>query len=363
MKKIFFPNLDGLRFFAFFAVFLAHSFYSPQPEIASSKLYITFREVGHLGMFGVNFFFVLSGFLITYLLLDEKNVTKKINLKNFYIRRILRIWPLYYAVIIVGFIAIPLIQRHVFGQINYVENANLWHYLFFVNNFSPSDPDTAVLGVLWSIAVEEQFYVIWPILIFLIPTRLLPYTFNLIIISSIIFRLELIGYGYKHTLSCMSDLAVGSLFAYYAYYSSRFVSFFSNLKFWQILAIYIAGGMLFLLRSYWSEIAFLYLNERLIFSLFFAFIILEQNYSQSKYKVGRLHLFSELGKVTYGLYMLHFIAIYSVSKIFAVNFNGSLLTVLLVEPMTALILSIGLALLSYKFFERYFLGLKKHFSV
>ena len=111
LKKIYFPNLDGLRFFAFLAVFLAHSFYSESEEITELAVYKVFRSVGHLGMFGVNFFFVLSGFLITYLLIIEKKEYKNVNIPAFYVRRVLRIWPLYYLVILIGFMAVPTFQH------------------------------------------------------------------------------------------------------------------------------------------------------------------------------------------------------------------------------------------------------------
>ena len=93
-NKVFFPNLEGLRFFAFFVVFINHAFaslgyYNP------SKTFVFVRTHFLLnGNLGVSFFFVLSGFLITYLLLKEKELTGKINIKNFYLRRVLRIWPL-----------------------------------------------------------------------------------------------------------------------------------------------------------------------------------------------------------------------------------------------------------------------------
>lgn len=362
MKKIYFPNLDGLRFFAFFAVFLAHSFYSESSQVTSSTIYQTFRHYGHLGMFGVNFFFVLSGFLITFLLIIEKQETGAISLKNFYVRRVLRIWPLYYAVIFIGFVIIPIIQRQILAETSYQELANIWHYLLFVNNFSESEPTTAVLGVLWSIAVEEQFYLVWPILIALIPIKRLPTAFIGIIGLSMLCRLILIGYGYKHTLSCMSDLAMGSLFAYYSYTSDRIVNWFGSLKRWHIGLIYVIGISLFFLRRSWSDIPFMYLNERLLFSLFFVFIILEQNYSTSPIKMHRSKIITSLGKITYGLYMLHFLAIYVVAKAFSHFFEDTLTSVVFYEPSISLILSVGLAYVSYTYFEKFFLRMKKHYS-
>src|SRR5215210_6286731 len=107
-NKIFFENLDGLRFFCFLSVFLFHSFHTENPDISSSPVYRLFKHslFGN-GNLGVNFFFVLSGFLITYLLIEEKKLTGKIHIGNFWIRRILRIWPLYFACVLIGFVFFP----------------------------------------------------------------------------------------------------------------------------------------------------------------------------------------------------------------------------------------------------------------
>ena len=103
-KKIYFENLDGLRFFCFFSVFLYHSFHTENEIIKSSPIYkFVTEEIFKNGNLGVNFFFVLSGFLITYLLIAEKKLNGQIDLKKFWIRRILRIWPLFYFCVGFGF--------------------------------------------------------------------------------------------------------------------------------------------------------------------------------------------------------------------------------------------------------------------
>ena len=111
-KHVFFDNLDGLRFLSFFYVFIAHSFPTDDPAIYNSLWYRIIKGKMFLdGEPGVSFFFVLSGFLITYLLLKEKEFTQKINLKAFYIRRILRIWPLYYFSVFFGFAIFPYLKE------------------------------------------------------------------------------------------------------------------------------------------------------------------------------------------------------------------------------------------------------------
>ncbi|TSA49592.1 MAG: acyltransferase [Sphingobacteriales bacterium] len=101
-QKIYFPNLDGLRFFAFFAVLLRHSGNTDFQYINTNPTFIFVKKYFYMnGLLGVNFFFVLSGFLITYLLLNEKTIFGKVDIKSFYIRRILRIWPVYFLTLII----------------------------------------------------------------------------------------------------------------------------------------------------------------------------------------------------------------------------------------------------------------------
>src|SRR6185295_9036612 len=110
-KKMFFPHLDGWRFLAFFSVFLFHSFGKGSGAIYDhSAIYRKISWLFQNGNLGVNFFFVLSGFLITFLLLNERDLNKKIDVGSFYLRRILRIWPLYFACVLFGFFVFPHIK-------------------------------------------------------------------------------------------------------------------------------------------------------------------------------------------------------------------------------------------------------------
>lgn len=243
-QKIYFPNLDGLRFVCFLMVFLFHCYKTIFGELKtgnqfSKSVYALIEFLFQNGELGVNFFFVLSGFLITFLLINEKKHSGDIHLRNFYIRRVLRIWPLFYLCIFIGFVITPLLKA-VGGQ-EASEIANPVYYIFFINNFDylqnwPLFPDALILIVLWSVAVEEQFYIIWPILLKSIPLKLYPTAFILIIASTIIFRAFYTGnsdheYAVRHfhTFSVIGDMALGGLMAYYCSYKSRFY-FLSNIR-------------------------------------------------------------------------------------------------------------------------------------
>ncbi len=371
MKKTeYFENLDGLRFFSFLSVFFFHSFHTNSDYLKSLPIYdfIKFDVFGE-GNLGVNFFFVLSGFLITYLLIKEKKINAQINIKLFLIRRVLRIWPLFFFCVGFGFLIFPQIKL-IFGQTPN-ETANPIYYLTFLNNFDfirNGPPDSSVLGILWSIAIEEQFYLIWPLILFVFPVKKFWIPFSLIILLSLLFRAFNDDYLLHelHTLSCIGDMAVG---AFGAWLILEFNSF--KLKIQQLNKMYIAFIYIFTIIVYFFRSELLYSSfeirifERLIVSIIFLFVILEQNYAQNSfYKLSNLKYISKLGKITYGLYCLHFIGILisiNLTKMF--SFNTSLWQVLLVETSLALIITIIISKISYRYLESPFLRLKNKFYV
>jgi len=158
------PNLDDLRFFAFFLVYLQHGFGAALriDENQKGALRLVRNAVFVSGWVGVSFFFVLSGFLITYLILYEIKLKGNLNVLAFYTRRVLRIWPLYYLVILFDFVGYPLLKS-LFGFSSHIEAGNLLYYLSFLGNF---DVIRLVHGdvhgpmssnITWSVAIEEQF--------------------------------------------------------------------------------------------------------------------------------------------------------------------------------------------------------------
>lgn len=368
-KKIYFENLDALRFICFLSVFFFHSFHTDFDYIKQSAVYqfITHRLFAN-GNLGVNFFFVLSGFLITYLLIAEKKLNGQINLKNFWIRRILRIWPLFFACVIFGFYIFPILKTAFGGTPE--ETASIGYYLTFTNNFDfiqKGLPDASVLGVLWSVAIEEQFYLVWPVILFLLPIKRYWIAFATVIGISLVFRALYNNYTMHeyHTLSCIGDMAMGALGAWAISVKDAFKNVIVRMNRPVILLLYGSIVVIFLFRQ---ELLMFHpisnVFERIIIAMFMLMIILEQNYSENSFfKLSRSRKMSWLGTISYGLYCLHFIGILiaiNITKLLGINNN--LWSVVLVETSLALIFTIIISTMSYRFFETPFLKLKTRFS-
>lgn len=369
--KIFFPNLDGLRFLAFFLVYLQHAFHSLFTSTNFGFVFFVLKEgLFHSGDTGVSFFFSLSGFLITYLILNEVKILGKLDVLSFYIRRILRIWPLYYFVIIFGFLIYPKLKMAL-GFPGYIEAGNPLLHTFFLSNFDvmtlPRKFGAASLNITWTVSVEEQFYLIWPLLFFFIRPRFFKYIFPAIIIISALFRLSYIN-DMKiikfHTLSVISDMAVGGWAAYFSLASKKFKSFFTNMKAFEILLIYAVFIFTLLFDEYLFIGHVLMMLRRVIFSAFFVFVILEQNFAEnSLLKMSRVKAVSELGKYTYGLYLLHPIALtvcLNTARFLGVNPRNLAIGFLL--GSLVFIVNILLSWASYNFYEKKFLRLKERFT-
>jgi peptidoglycan/LPS O-acetylase OafA/YrhL len=377
--KVFFPNLDGLRFFAFLSVFLSHcigylGYTNP------SRIYTLLRHFFANGDLGVNFFFVLSGFLITFLLYKEFEAKKTIHVRYFYLRRFFRIWPVFFLIVFIGFFIIPHTHfvTEVQSSLSFSIKADLkrlpW-FIFFLANFDlvfNREISFIVIG-LWSVSVEEQFYLIWPVIInYLRPKNLKTLLWVMIGISFIYRCLnssDSITINYS-SLSVMSDICTGALIAHYTLSSDNFVRKFTNLKKRQILLIYFTGFLLMPLRGFahiFGETLFhVYIPfESLLFSAFFAFIVLEQNFSvNSIIKVGRSKILSYFGKISYGLYCYHMLAMTLCASLFLhldLRVNNALNFSLLI--FSSFLLTLLLAFISFIVLEKRLINFKEKYAL
>jgi peptidoglycan/LPS O-acetylase OafA/YrhL len=348
-ERFYRPELDILRFLAFFLVFLHHSqrMYFPGAALA---------DVGAACASGVQVFFVLSSFLITELLLREKEKTGSVHLRFFYIRRILRIWPLYFFFIGGCLIVSKLTHFTIFTTTQFL------FFLFLAGNWWSAFHGfiPRVVGPLWSISLEEQYYIVWPT-IARFGRRVLWIASGLFLVASTI-ALWYLGSAQaeRYAIWCNSFVefqffALGAMLAMLLH--KRTLAFSPVLRIVLALAAFtiIVGdqislhvilgpktGPIALIAAY----ALLSIGIVLLFLAFFGM------------KVGSFAKpLIYLGKISYGLYVFHDLSlriIYPLEQRF--HFGGVL------SVLFSLAVCILLASLSYKFLEMPFLRLKEKFA-
>jgi len=372
--RIYFPNLNGLRFIAALLVIIHHVeqlkyIYGLPNNFSSSFIQI-------IGELGVILFFVLSGFLITYLLLEEENRTHTIAVRDFYARRILRIWPLYFLIVALALFLLPNISLFTLPEYDKARvyedlSSKVFLYVFFLPNLV-----TPLLGVvpyaahLWSIGTEEQFYLLWPPIL-KVAKKYRMVLMILILVGYLLFaralfssRTDLIPFKYELNAFWQSfniaSMAIGGFFAVMLHSNHAALKVFMN-RYLFYFALGFTSMMLY--RGVYfpqitvNDLQFPYLYKE-FYSVWFGIIIL--NFAANKDNLISLEQrpIHYLGKISYGLYMYHPIAIVAAFQA----------TVRLGAPIDALLYPLSLALtillagVSYKYFESYFLNFKTKFT-
>ncbi len=363
-RKVYFPNLNGIRFIAAFFVFIHHleqfkylykieNFWNDNPFI---------KMVGKLG---VVLFFVLSGFLITYLLLAEEKANNGIEIKNFYIRRILRIWPLYFLILFSGLFIIPELNFIITPFFNHdiVNEDSFKIILLFI--FMLPNLAYAIFGLIpyvshtWSIGTEEQFYLIWPVLLkftknkvriivfvifFYLTFKFLLYTDFLNLIP---FKNLILEFWLSFNIDCM---AIGALFSYLLFSKSKLLGFLlNNFLFYCVLIM-----VCFLI---FSGVNFLFFHYE-VYAILFGIIVLNLSSNNSLSRILENNLFNFLGKISFGIYMYHpFAIILTINFFIYFNYLNNIALLFL-----SLVITLVLAGISFFYFEKFFLLKKNKYS-
>lgn len=356
-----FHTFDALRFFAFFKVFLLHL-----PVVAFP--WFNFVKAG--GGIGVQFFFVLSGFLITYIILEEKNRTGRLNLKNFFVRRALRIWPLYYLMVLVAY-ATPYILTYFLHLDSSAEGyePQLWVSLTFLENYkmmaTGQHANVSPLSVMWSLCIEEHFYIVWGLLLLFLSAKRMP---ALIIIAlavgvlsrAIYYRL---GIPASDLFTNIDLFAFGAIPAYMLVYKEQKLTSLLGrvgLMYKKLYVLLLVVVVTLIAQYAGNDGPFIYFTSLL--GLLFAILIAFTLPDNAALKVSDRNMLSRMGVYTYGLYLYHILVVNLLLQL-----NGKLGIDIdtpvgaIVFTILSLIASLACSICSYYLFEKPFLRLKKYF--
>lgn len=345
------PELDCLRFFAFLFVFVSHAFaieigyYTHLGMPQEAALWLS--KAIAVGGFGVALFFVLSSYLITELLIREHSRTGRLDIKSFYMRRALRIWPLYFFFLLLVYLLIP--QRSTYA----LSGTYLAAMLLFTGNWACvifGGMGASVAGPLWSVSVEEQFYLAWPLVISRIGVKHLKTVCFVAIVIANLTRIvmEKKGAGFVafwcSTVSWLDAIAAGALIALFLRGGvprlsqlQRVLLFAGGFVVWAVSARYskfliypdiasypiiVTGSVMMLLAVLGSRLT----NPILVY----------------------------LGRISYGLYVWHVLALAIVSLLLT-KYSP-------LHALSGFALTILISAISYRWLEQPFLKLKKRFT-
>jgi len=358
-SKIFLPGLNGLRAIAAISVVISH--------INGHLDLFGFPKFNYLDLanFGVTIFFTISGFLITYLLFKEKEKCKTVSYKKFYMRRILRIWPLYYfylllILLICGYKNVGTTYLLYLGIIPNIANAIVAYTSLLT---IPTSLALFLIGHYWSLGTEEQFYAFYPFIVNKVKN-----IFYFLISFPIIFLgikaaatfLDFPNYiSYFLHYSRFGCLCLGGLGAYiYLYKGGVKMLFSSKLK---VYIEFFCWGILLLVSLNKFHIASIIDHE--IISCITVVIIYSQIFGKPFFNLEN-KLFDFLGKISYGIYVYNPLVIYLTSLIFKKIFNlkTSFFSYIAIYSIV-LFFNILIAYISYNTLEKYFLKMKSNFTV
>lgn len=349
------PLVDGLRALAVLMVLASHL--PVIQNFAPSYYFWRFVELAHFAYFGVDIFFVLSGFLITRLLLKEREQTGTINLSHFFIKRALRILPIYYLCVLVMALAFPQSWQGIPSLMAFVFN---YYHAF---NSTPYPMEHA-----WSLAVEEQFYLLWPLLIAVIPLHLGRRITGLVIPAVALLASMALAASLEPELAAtlinkalptrMLSLSLGAYLAF----REKEGAIPSNFECLMLAAagllisVLAAGGRILGFVApdwYWSFTLFGY---ALIDLALLAYVALGKPVAPVA-KILQARPVVYIGRISYGLYLYHLLIFFMLGINEAALAGSGIPAILWVSAMVA---CFAVAALSFELFEKPIMGLRRN---
>ncbi|AEA43860.1 acyltransferase family protein [Fluviicola taffensis] len=366
-----FKGLNTLRFFAAFLVVIHHA------ESLRKD-----HELGHLkgigifenGQHAVSFFFVLSGFLITYLLLKEREVKKDISIKQFYIKRVFRIWPLYFLMVIIGAIIQPYFIEwfNIPYKMPYTFGETWYYFVFFVPGLVNLFFGSNLLEPLWSIGVEEVFYLIWAplfkwlkkhvlkLILGVIAFKLILICLNTFVINQYTNDLVPKVLSYLIRIHQFEAMAIGGLGAYLVFNhgskinKSVLYSIPTQLFFYSLILVFIFFG-----ANIHSNIWYFFFENPIVSAIIpnalFLYLIIGVSVVDRNLFTLENRVFSYLGEISYGIYMFHLLILSQIIELLKGFVAGSgMVWETLFYYGVSLPLIIGICALSKRTLEAYF---------
>lgn len=357
--KRYFHTFDALRFIAFLKVFIFHL------PITGFPVFNYLKDGGGIG---VSFFFVLSGFLITYIIFEEKEKTDKLNLNKFFLRRILRIWPLFYLMILFAFLTPYILDILKLSYSNSGYEPNWLMSVAFLENYKIIStnrfPNVSPLSVMWSLCVEEHFYIIWGLSLFFLKIRKFPILIILSIIISIVSRIIFYKSNLmlKDIFTNIDYFAFGAIPAYLLIIKKANIENYINKIPLILKYITIIITITYVIISPHIDFIFKEIIEPSILGILFSSIIFIIIPRENVLKLSENNVLSKLGIYTYGLYLYHIIVNNFLNQIYNVlNINLDNIYSAISFGIISLLITIIISILSYHYFEKYFLNLKKYY--
>lgn len=379
------PALDGIRGLAVLLVLFCHATGRPFGEDAGpyftgaiDKLVLALSK---LSWTGVDLFFVLSGFLITGILFDAKG--KRHFFRNFYARRTVRIFPLYYAFLILFLIILPNLPPSLSRGFGTIYSSTAWHWLY-LSNYSQGITEQLghatdhVVQVSWSLSIEEQFYLVWPLVVFGLGRKSLLKVCAGMFFGSMLLRALFLWQGnYIWSMNftpCRVDgLAVGAAIALISRGPGGLKSllrptmWIGPISAAAVILIIIAMQLLGYRRGIGQSPAYVLFGTALIALTYGALLIVAAS-AISGSRINRIFthpILTVYGKYSYAVYLLHMpIMIWTAEHLFRPDqfrIGGSMLPGLLMFYAWTWSLALVAALMSWNLLEKHFLKLKKYF--
>lgn len=319
---------------------------------ANSKndIFLILKKVSVFGQTGVSLFFVLSGFLISRILIHTKEEPNYF--RNFYLRRILRIFPLYYFFLFLYYFVFPII----FSESIHPFSEQKYFWIYFQNIARTFEWKSEGPVHFWSLAVEEHFYFFWPVLFFFFSIKRLSQIIIGIVVFAFLLRLIMLEYDlsvYYFTLTRMDELAIG---AFLAILEKKGRLTEENTKYFQIICLGILIPLVVVWFFYTGEgnvtiQAIKYLLQSIVFFCFIGWVISAKSNFLFR-KILSLKVLSFTGMISYGLYVFHPLCFQLVNRFILTQYST-------VNFLISFIVTFLIAVLSYYFLELPFLRLKR----